>query len=415
MRTKLRQAVLVSLVVSIACSSGDSSKNIARDDTVSTNQQETADVDALRALGYLGYSQERANEGGHGVVLHDDSRVFPGFNFYVTRVLCRADLVDMQGNRIRSWSAEPCGYWSNAELLPNGDLLVAGAEISEEGERRQLQESSYVLRLTWEGDIVWKKRMYAHHDVELTPQGGLLTLTAGWRRIPSISKKVDVQDNWLTLLTPEGTVHEQLSLYDLLTSRLDLFRLQKTRISTSRGLPEIDLFHANSVEWIGDSHLIGRHPLYSEDHVLVSVRHQDAVALINWANEELVWAWGQGEISGPHDATLLANGNILLFDNGLVRRWSRVIEVDPRQNSIVWEYRAAKPKDFFTASRGANQRLANGNTLITNSDSGQVFEVTPDGEIVWEYINTHLDPEGHPATIVRMKRYDTGFVDMFLD
>ena len=76
-----------------------------------------------------------------------------------------------------------------------------------------------------------------------------------------------------------------------------------------------------------------------------------------------MWARGQGEISGPHDATLLANGN----------------------------------------------------TLITNSDSGQVFEVTSDGKIVWEFINSHLDGEGRPATIVRMKRYDTGFVDMFLD
>jgi hypothetical protein len=37
--------------------------------------------------------------------------------------------------------------------------------------------------------------------------------------------------------------------------------------------------------------------------------------------------------------------------------------------------------------RGAQQRLPNGNTLITESEAGRLLEVTADGEVVWEYIN----------------------------
>src|SRR5262245_65643091 len=36
---------------------------------------------------------------------------------------------------------------------------------------------------------------------------------------------------------------------------------------------------------------------------------------------------------------------------------------------------------------GCAQRLPNGNTLITESSFGRFFEVTKEGEIVWEYVN----------------------------
>ena len=40
---------------------------------------------------------------------------------------------------------------------------------------------------------------------------------------------------------------------------------------------------------------------------------------------------------------------------------------------------------------GSAQRLANGNTLITEGAAGRFFEVTSENEIVWEYVNPHFD------------------------
>ena len=139
-----------------------------------------------------------------------------------------------------------------------------------------------------------------------------------------------------------------------------------------------------------DKDLAAKHPIYGPTNVIVCIRHRDLVAIFNWDTRELVWSWGQGEISGPHDAVVLQNGNILLFDNGLSRGWSRVIELDPLTRQIVWQYTAPVPSDFFTESRGGNQRLPNGNTLITESDSGRAFEVTREGEIVWEFWNPEI-------------------------
>lgn len=55
-------------------------------------------------------------------------------------------------------------------------------------------------------------------------------------------------------------------------------------------------------------------------------------------------------------------GNLLTM-----RDYSRVIEVEPVKRKVVWEYKAEPPESFFSGVMGGNQRLPNGNTLITES------------------------------------------------
>jgi hypothetical protein len=62
-------------------------------------------------------------------------------------------------------------------------------------------------------------------------------------------------------------------------------------------------------------------------------------------------------------------------------------------------------------SKGSNQRLPNGNTLIADSDAGVIFEVTPEGQTVWEYRNPHVDARGRRAAIVRATRYERAVLD----
>jgi hypothetical protein len=88
---------------------------------------------------------------------------------------------------------------------------------------------------------------------------------------------------------------------------------------------------------------------------------------------------------------------VLLFDNGSHRRgqgvpYSRVIEIDPATNQIVWEYRGEPPFSFYSPVISSAERLPNGNTLICEGSAGRLFEVTPDKEIVWEYINPVFTP-----------------------
>ncbi len=371
-----------------------------------------SDVDRLRALGYLDYAVEQAEDDRHGVVLLDRLRSYPGFDLYTTRNLCLAELINADGRVVQSWQLSRCKFWTHSELLPNGDLLVGGMDANQPKQRQAYCAARFLLRLTWSGELVWKRQLPVHHDAELTPNGHILALTLGFRQLPGGDPRIDLEDNSLALLSQEGELLHELSLYDLFSAAR--FQFQEVKAQKTLGQRSIDLFHANSVEWMRHRHLAGRHPIYALSNVLICLRHQDTIAVIDWDQERLVWTWGQGEISGPHNATLLANGNIMIFDNGLNRLWSRVIELDPITEEVVWQYHAANPKDFFTAARGGNQRLRNGNTLIANSDSGHAFEVTPSGELVWEFLNPHLDSDRHRATIIRMNRYETAFVNDLL-
>ena len=58
-------------------------------------------------------------------------------------------------------------------------------------------------------------------------------------------------------------------------------------------------------------------------------------------------------------------------------------------DEVVWSYEGTSREPFFTAFCGTAERLANGNTLIVESDNGRAFEVTMGGEIVWEFHNPH--------------------------
>ncbi|HWY86306.1 MAG TPA: aryl-sulfate sulfotransferase [Gemmataceae bacterium] len=66
----------------------------------------------------------------------------------------------------------------------------------------------------------------------------------------------------------------------------------------------------------------------------------------------------------------------------------------------IWSYSSPKKDDpnyFYSSFISGVQRLANGNTLICSGANGTVFEVTPDKEIVWKYINPVKEGPGGPG------------------
>ena len=405
-------AVLLSLIGGCdGAEDNTASQDQSEQNRALTEQQAVSELDRLRALPYAGYVLEEDDEGGDGVVLHDAERSCPGYTLYSVWERCMAVLIDEQGDVINSWQAQPGGSWANGELLANGDYLVVGAEPSELVLPKIADEARYVLRLNWAGQVLWKRKLQAHHDIELTPRGQLLTLTFERRLMPEVHAEIPVRDDLFTLLSPDGEVLESISMFDVFVGKPRMFPVQPIPPKRLGGEPWLDLFHSNSIEWMHQEHLVGQHPIYDLGNVLVCFRHQDRIAVVNWERKELVWSWGRRELSGPHDAQVLPSGHILVLDNGLRDRRTRAIEMDPRTGKIVWTYQAPNPRDFFTPSKGSNQRLPNGNTLIANSDHGQAFEVTPEGEIVWRFLCPQRTENGRRATIVRVKRYERAYVE----
>jgi hypothetical protein len=399
-KTRLRiLAFLPAVAVALACGTGKPESTLpgpAAEAPTRPTAEAEAEIERLRALGYVDYSPERAAPEDRGVTVYDERRTYPGYNLYPVRPLGRAELIDLDGNVLHSWTDRDSWPWSRSLLLANGDLLVV---LLENG----------LLHLAWDNRVLAHYPLPAHHDVRPAPDGRFVTLTQNPRSIDLISTDVPTADNALTFFGP-GVEVESHSLYDTIAASPDVLSFRHVEAKKDR----VDLIHANSVRFMTDARLAERHPLYALGNILICMRNQDAIAVLDPGGRKLIWAWGQGELEGPHDATLLPSGNILIFDNGVRRMWSRVIEIDPMNGEIVWQYRAIVPTDFFTRARGAAQRLPNGNTLITESNEGHAFEVTPEGEIVWEFFVPHLDRKGHRATIIRLYRYETDFVERLL-
>ena len=107
---------------------------------------------------------------------------------------------------------------------------------------------------------------------------------------------------------------------------------------------------------------------------------------------------GPGELAKPHCARLLADGDVLICDAGDDVYGARVIQVD-RGGSIVWQYGVTGPpgagNGYLTEANFAS-RLADGDTLITDTAAGRVIRVTQNKVIehIWDQ-NTIARPPGY--------------------
>ena len=211
--------------------------------------------------------------------------------------------------------------------------------------------------------------------------------------------------------------------------RIDInFALAEETCSRGRHL---NWQHANALDYNEDL-----------DQIMLTVRHFSEIWIIDHSTNaeeaagsaggnsgkggDLLYRWGnprayqRGTLADqrlfwPHNAHWIPEGlpgagNVLIFNNGseypgMERGYSSVDEISlPADgynyrlgegsaygsNERVWTY-AADPPDAFYAHRSSGaQRLPNGDTLITDGDAERIFEVTREGETVWEFVNPEL-------------------------
>jgi hypothetical protein len=357
----------------------------------------------LQSLGYADYVEP--TEEGEGVLVHDASRAWQAPTLVTVRPRRAALLLGMDGEVLHQWTHGTEGVWERATLLPDGDLLAIGWHQNRQRDRRNL------VRLGWDGTVRFDQELDIHHDVTPAPDGRLSALVLELR---DVGRKLPVRDDCIAFLDPKtGVEDERVCFYDMIQANPDAFAMKPVRAVRGRpGARYFDIFHTNAIHWIEDDALEKAFADWKTGRVLICFRHQDRVALFDLEEKRVVWSWGEDALEGPHDARILPNGHVMIFDNGLnARKWSRVIEVDPTTDAIVWSYEAPEKSDFYTASRGSNQRLPNGNTLITSSEQAEVFEVTPEGEVVWRWRLPMADDEKRLPSLIRAYRVDPAVLE----
>ena len=340
-------------------------------------------IDELRSLPYV--APPPGAEVRTGVVTN--SRFAgPGYNFYADRFANKAALFTNEGTILHEWSRPNSSSWGHVEPLPDGSVLAI--ESWDEAKRKEFPEAvpfpSRIVKLSPSSELLWTSSVPAHHDIQLLARGELLTLTERPKKIRAVSRTHRTIDNGIARLDAKGKVLREMSLYEIVSRSPDV-RIKPVK-PDFRGL--IDLFHANSVQRFGELPWIGtlRGAIFDPRNILFCSRHQDLVGIVS-PEGRLLWSWGQNDLGGPHAARLLPNGRILIFDNGLGREASRIVEVDPLSDRISWTYQAERPNTFYSATGGYVQRLPNGNTLITDSWTFSAFEVTPEPRVVWRFVS----------------------------
>lgn len=361
-----------------------------------------------------------ALNGPTGVLLNNKFKAYNGYTLFSPNGGIKPPvtwLIDMEGYVVHSWKTK-YQPGSHSMLLPNGNLLIGG--VCKEGPVGIGGKGGYVQEYDWDGNIVWEYKMCSatevqHHSFWRMPNGN--TLILGWERK---SKEEALQKGRKPGSFPEkikagGKIHDAF-WPDFIREinragetvwewhAWDHIGMGPKKLNINYALPRpigtiywnFDWTHGNTVGYIPKT-----------DQVIFNSRNFGEFFLISHKTGEIEYRWGNPstydggkapsfydegdqQIYGQHHVTSLENGNIMLFDNGSERpegSRSRVVEMDPKTDKIVWEYEAKDSTSFFSYRQGSAQKLPNGNVLVTSTNHGHIFEVTLKKEIVWEFVS----------------------------
>mgnify|MGYP005857948261 CR=1 FL=1 len=314
----------------------------------------------------------------------------------------------MTGQVIDNWGMgyTPALY---GQLLDNGNLLYAGHDP--DGPLADLEGSGGVLlEVDFNGKEIWRyEDSFMHHGFCRLANGNILILK--WKPIPEkiaqnipgglegTEKDGKMWGDCLAEINKDGKVVWQWNSFDNLNPA---------------DFPICPLCYRD--RWLNTSCC----SVNLDGNIVAAFRNCSQVCIINRNTGKADWKWGFGEISHSAWAQALDNGNILVFDNGIHGHgvhfpFSRIVEINPKDNKMVWGYRDKDNENtpFYGSFMSSCQRLPNGNTLITETDHGRIFEVNTDGEIVWEFINPvhgSLTHYGDTNAVACAFRYDPAFI-----
>lgn len=339
-----------------------------------------------------------------GVVTWRRDKALNGYTLYTSSHEPSAFLVDMNGEQVHRWHVPPENIWNKegtagslgpfvyirrSYMYPNGDLLAVyeGSGDTPWG--------LGLVKLDKDSNVLWTYLdERAHHDAEVGADGTVYALTHEMRQEPIEGQpglETPLIEDFLVVLSPDGKVQKRISLLETIAK--SRFKWLLTGLS---GRIARDPLHTNSVKEVsaeaGAAMNVAR-----EGDLMISFRNIKLVGVVDPAKEEIVWGT-TGPWIGQHDAEPLANGNVLLFDNNGNFNGpggSRVIEFHPETMEIVWQYQGTEDDPLKSVLRSEAVRLANGNTLITESEAGRLLEVTREGEVAWEYVNPVRGGEGN--------------------
>ncbi len=358
-------------------------------------------------------------------------------------------LINQDGDIVHTWemsnlTATSAYLLPDGQLVRT--LRVNNPPFSAGGSTGGVERADWNGQVLWRYEIAGE-RFQAHHDIEVLPNGNVLVMS--WERLtdeealaagrtPSAIPEDGVWSEIIFELKPVGQsgaeIVWQWRLADHLVQDIDESKenfaviadhAERVNFNYIKNADNPDWVHANSIDYNKDLDqiLFSAHSFnefWIIDHSTTTEEAAGSAGGKSGKGGDLIYRWGnpraydRGSVEdqklfNQHDVEWIPDlfpgeGRILLFNNGVDRpegEYSTIDEVIPPINSEgLYElessgrygpastspvYQAEVPENFSAAFLSGAQRLRDGNTLITDGPVGQVFEVTPEGETVWEY------------------------------
>jgi hypothetical protein len=372
-----------------------------------------------------------------GVTRYDPAKAYNSYVLFsaadkVTR------LIDLNGNVVHEWKYPGFPSVLLDPKLTGGKLghvLLSLASIDGTGTglipgRASFDVVTTIGEVDWDGKTVWQwggdkapgGAAQQHHDWRRLPNGNTVILANLVHPVAGFAQP-QVLDDVAYEIAPDGAI-----VWKWITAEhLDAFGFTPDELNLVRNAKTADYFHANDLSVLGPNRWFAAgDKRFDPDNILIDYRNANLIVIIDKKSGKVAWSLGPhyparatqdhkhlprpvDQISGQHDAHLIPEGlpgagNILVFDNQgeggypavplSVTGGSRVLEIDPIKQKIVWEYDGESSGQpgwtFLSSFISSARRLPNGNTLIDEGYSGRFFQVTAKGEIVWEYVSPYF-------------------------
>lgn len=373
-----------------------------------------------------------------GTTIYDPAKAYNSYVLFVggddvTR------LIDLNGKVVHEWKygGQPAVFIDPA--LTGGERGHVFVTLeSEQGKGTDLipgQANTSIRKtvgeLDWEGHVVWRfgakapdGRAQQHHDIARLPNGNTLVLANLLHPRPGFAA-AQLLDDVVYEVNPAGEIVWSWTASD----HLDEIGFSPEELKLLKGTAGADFLHVNNLKPVGPNHWFDEgDQRFAPDNLIFDSRNANFVAIIDRKTGKIVWTLGPhfpaasqdaggfsktiprpvDQISGQHDAQIIPKGlpgagNLLVFDNQgeggyphapvTVTGGSRVVEVNPATKEIIWQYSGVSSGNpgwtFRSTHISCARRLPNGNTFIDEGQIGRFFQVTPSGEIVWEYLNPY--------------------------
>jgi len=382
-----------------------------------------------------------------GLIYHDSTKTSPGYTLFAPNAATTTYLIDNNGKLVHKWESE-YGPYLSAYLLENGNLLRS-AVVKHPIEPTDNLFGGFQL-FDWDNNLIWEYyNDYQHHDIEYLPNSNNVLLIIEDTRTREEAIEVGRDPNLImgdyirsvSIIEVKQTGLNNSEIvwrWNAWEHLIQEFYITKDNfgvVAEHQELININYNTDNGQDWLHTNSIDYNENL---DQILISNRNTNEIWIIDHSTTtkeaashfggnsskggDLLYRWGNpstysaGTISDQklfeqHDANWISDGlegvgNILIFNNGLGRPdglYSSIIEIEPPLNysglynistgssyepiNPIWEYSSDPLGAFSSPKYGGSQRMKNGNTLICNANSGEFFEVTPDKQTVWRYIN----------------------------